>query len=69
MLLADILPFALSAGATMLVTYYATRGIGNLWLLLGARIAMAAVVYVAVMKLAHAKILDEALGFLWKKTG
>ena len=69
MLLADILPFALSAGATMLVTYYATRGIGNLWLLLGARIAMAAVVYVAVMKLAHAKILDEALGFLRKKTG
>ncbi len=69
MLLADILPFALSAGATMLVTYYATRGIGNLWLLLGARIAMAAVVYVTVMKLAHAKILDEALGFLRKKTG
>ena len=67
MLLADILPFALTAGATMLITHFATLPIANLWLLLAARIAMAAVIYVAVMKVAHAKILDDAIAFFHKK--
>ena len=67
MLLTDILPFALTAGATMLITHFATLPIGNLWLLLAARIAMAAVIYVVVMKVAHAKILDDAIAFFHKK--
>ena len=67
MFFADTLPFVLAAVGVMAVTYFATRAIESLWLLLLARIAMAAPLYFIVMKLAHAKILDEVIAFALKK--
>jgi hypothetical protein len=51
----------------MLITHYATCRISNLWLLLAARIAMAGILYLAVMKIAHAKILDDAIRYLSRR--
>ena len=67
MLLKDILPFALAATAVMGVTWLATQGITNLWLLLGCRIALAAVLYYMIMRMAGAQILRECLDFIRRK--
>ncbi len=65
--LKDIMPFALSATVVMIITYYLTRNIENLYILLGARILIAALLYFAVMKIARVKILDECLSFVYSK--
>lgn len=65
--LKDIVPFALAALATSLATWIATEPINSLWLKLLARIAMAAVLYYAVMRIAGAHILQECIGFIKKK--
>ncbi len=67
MFLRDILPFALSAFAVMAVTRLATSPIDSLPLLLASRIVLAAVLYYAVMRIAHAKILDECINFVFKR--
>ncbi len=69
MFLKDILPFALSALGVMAVTYIATMGIHNLWLLFLTRIAMAVVLYYLVMRLAGAAILKECMAFVKRKMG
>ncbi len=60
----DLFPFLLAALAVMSVTYLATKPIGNLYLLLLARVLMAAALYYLVMRVARVKILDECIGFL-----
>lgn len=60
----DLFPFLLAALAVMSVTYLATKPIGNLYLLLLARVLMAAGLYYLVMRVARVKILDECIGFL-----
>ena len=60
----DLFPFLLAALAVMSVTYFATKPIGNLYLLLLARVLMAAALYYLVMRVARVKILDECIGFL-----
>ena len=60
----DLFPFLLAALAVMSVTYFATKSIGNLYLLLLARVLMAAGLYYIVMRAARVKILDECIGFL-----
>lgn len=60
----DLFPFLLAALAVMSVTYLATKPIGNLYLLLLARVLMAAALYYLVMRAARVKILDECIGFL-----
>ena len=67
MFLKDILPFALAAAAVMTVTFLATRGITTLWLLLAARVMLAALLYFLVMKVARVKILDECIAFLQRR--
>ena len=62
--LRDTAPFALVALAVMAVTYCATTFTDRIVLLLTLRIALAAVLYVAAMKLLHAKTLDECLNFI-----
>lgn len=69
MFLKDILPFALSAFAVMVATYFATMGIQQLVLLLLSRIAMAVVLYYLVMRVAGAEILKECMGFVKQKIG
>jgi O-antigen/teichoic acid export membrane protein len=67
--LADILPFALIAGAVMGVTWFATQGITNLKLLIIAKILLAAVLYIVVMLAARVRIFAESFGFLLQKFG
>lgn len=63
----DISPFLVSAAIIMPVVMYVTAPVGNPWLLFPCRVLLAAALYLAVMKLAHAKILDECWGFIRKK--
>lgn len=65
--LKDILPFAISALGVMIVTHFATLPIHSLWLLLFARIIMAAVLYYAIMRVVHAQILLECQNFILGK--
>ena len=65
--LKDTIPFTLTAAAVMLATHYATLPIGNLWLLLLARIVMAAVLYYVIMRLLNVAILKECMQFILKK--
>ena len=65
--LADTMPFALAAAGVMAVTWLATQAIATLWLLLAARVLMAAALYYAVMRAARVQILDECMRFVTKK--
>lgn len=62
--LKDIFPFLLIATITMLITYFATRWIESLLLLLIARILLAAIIYIGLLWLMGAKILKECIGYL-----
>ena len=64
--LKDIVPFALAAVGVMAVTGFVTQSIENLWLLLLSRVAIAAILYYVVMRLAGTVILQECLAFLKK---
>lgn len=65
--LKDMLPFMLIAATTMTITYFATRRIENLMLLLISRIIIAALIYTGTLWLFGAKILKECIGYLLKK--
>lgn len=69
MLLKDVSPFALAATAVMGVTWLATHGIANLWLLLGSRVVLAAMLYYIIMRMAGAAILKECINFIRRKKG
>ena len=66
-LLRDTVPFLLIAAAVMTATHFLTLFIGNLWLLLTARVVIAAALYYAAMRLLHVVILQECLQFILKK--
>lgn len=63
----DTTPFALAAFAVMAATHFATASIHTLWLLLICRIAMAMLLYYAVMRIARVQILAECQQFIIKK--
>lgn len=65
--LRDIIPFDVAAAAVMAATGWITSPLANPWLLLLSRIALAAVLYYAVMRLAGAEILRECMGFLLRR--
>jgi len=65
--LKDIVPFAGAAAVVMVATWFATRCIANQWLLLLARIALAVVLYVLIMKLTRARIYKECVAFLFQR--
>ena len=77
--LKDILPFALTAAAVMVITGLLTElivdslqvtgdsGHLRLWVLLISRVILAAVLYYTVMRLAGAVILKEILAFIFKR--
>jgi hypothetical protein len=66
-LLGDTLPFGAVAAAVMTATYWLTLAVANLWLLLLLRIAIAAALYYAAMRLLNVAILRECLQFIRKK--
>lgn len=63
----DILPFLLISSATMIITYFATLSISNIYLLLASRIILAAILYCGISWICGAKIMRECLGFILKK--
>jgi len=64
--LKDIVPFAFAAAGVMVVTGLITQSITNLWLLLLCRVAIAAILYYTIMRLAGTVILQECLTFIKK---
>ena len=66
-LLSDTAPFMLIAAATTGLTHWLTLGIGDLRLLLLARIVTAAALYYAAMRLLHVAILQECMQFIKRK--
>ena len=66
-MLRDLLPFMLIALAVMVLTYFVTRYITNMWMLLAARLLVAAALYIMVMKLLRARILEECIEFIRNK--
>jgi O-antigen/teichoic acid export membrane protein len=63
----DMLPFVLCGGVVMLITYYSTRMIANIYLLLAVRVVIAAALYYGVMRLLNVVILRECLQYIFKK--
>ena len=65
--LKDIVPFALAAAGVMVVTGFVTESISALWLKLLCRVAIATLLYYAVMRVAGAVILKEVMAFVKQK--
>lgn len=62
--LKDILPFAVIAAGVMVATFYATSDIQNLYLLMVAKIVMAAVLYSAILWLSGSVTFRESLRYI-----
>lgn len=63
----DILLFALCGAIVMLITYFSTTIIENIYLLLAVRIVMASALYYGIMRLLNVVILRECLQYVFKK--
>lgn len=61
--LRDIMPFLVFTLAVLGVTWWLTRGITNLWLLLISRVLIAAALYAGIMWLSGAKIMRETIHY------
>ena len=62
--LRDTVPFLALTLAVLALTWWLTRGIGSLWLLLVSRILLAAVLYCGLVWLSGAKIMREAIHYM-----
>ncbi len=65
--LADILPFMCLTLLIVVAAYFATMAIASLWLLLVTKIVLSAFLYIVVLKLFKAKVLEESINFFKKK--
>lgn len=65
--LRDVVPFLLISAAVMAFTWWVTRGIQNLLLLLTVRIILAAALYIIIMYASGARIMRESIEYLLKK--
>ena len=63
----DVVPFMLCSAVVMLLTHLATQAIVNIYLLLAARVLLAAALYYAVLRLLNVAILRECMQFIKKK--
>lgn len=63
----DIVPFMGCAALTMVITYFLTQSIENIYLLLGVRLLVAASIYFGIMKVLKVKILNECIAFAKRK--
>lgn len=59
----DILPYLIITLVVMAATYLLTKPIGNIYFLLAAKIAIAAVLYILIMRLSNAVTFREAVTF------
>lgn len=62
--LSDVLPFLLLSAACMALTWWITRPIESLWLLLLVKVVLAAVFYVAAIWISGARIMRESVDYL-----
>ena len=67
MFLQDTLPYLFLATAAMMTTHHLTLPIDNLYILLVSRIAIAALLYIAIAGIARSKELAEIKNFLLKR--
>jgi O-antigen/teichoic acid export membrane protein len=65
--LKDIAPFAFLATFTMIITYFITHGIVNIYLLFLTKIIIAALIYVILMWISHAVVFKESIQFFLKR--
>ncbi len=65
--LLDVVPFALVALGSVVATHFITQFISNIYVLLVVRLLLSAFIYLCIMKLLNAQILNEALDYLFKK--
>ncbi|MBR5052876.1 MAG: lipopolysaccharide biosynthesis protein [Bacteroidaceae bacterium] len=65
--LKDIMPFLVFTLAVLALTWWLTKGIENLWLLLISRVLIAAVLYAGIMWVSGAKIMREAIHYIFNK--
>lgn len=65
--LKDMLPFLSVALLSICITGWATQGIGNIYLLLFSKIAGTAGLYLGILRLLGANILQESIEYLFKK--
>ena len=63
----DMMPFLVISATVMGVTYLLTRDIRSYAALLASRVLIAALLYVAIMKLTRAKVMDECIKFVFHK--
>ena len=62
--LSDVLPFLLLSAACMALTWWITRPIESLWLLLVAKVVLDAVFYVTAIWISGARIMRESVDYL-----
>ena len=62
--LSDVLPFLFLSAACMALTWWITRPIESLWLLLLAKVVLAAVLYVTAIWISGARIMRESVDYL-----
>lgn len=62
--LSDVLPFLLLSAACMAFTWWITRPIESLWLLLVAKVVLAAIFYVTAIWISGARIMRESVDYL-----
>ena len=67
--LRDVIPFLVFTVAVMTATWWLTRNITHLWLLLFSKIGIAATLYVGLMWLSGAKVMRETFTYLFKRHG
>lgn len=65
--LKDIVPFAVIATVTMGITYFATLGIHNLYILLCSKMLIAAIIYCLFMLVCRATVFKESIQYILKK--
>lgn len=66
-LLMNILPYAFATIVTILLSWYITEGITNLYWLLVAKISTSVVIYVCILWICKASILKESIHFVLHK--
>ena len=63
----DVIPFVIATAASMIATYYITRCIDSPYILIIARIIIAAIIYYAIMKIVRVKILAECEHYVYNQ--
>lgn len=66
-ILKDTLPFGCISLIIMVLTWWVTQPLTNVYGLLAARVVMAGLLYVGLMKLLRVRILDECINFILKR--